>query len=434
MKICVIGTGYVGLVSGVCYSDKGNQVTCVDIDEVKVNHLKKGIVPIYEPGLKELMLKNVKEGRLHFTSQIREGMEGAELIIIAVGTPAKENGEADLRYIKAAARSIGENLTDYKVIVTKSTVPVGTGQIIKKMVSDTAGHSNFDIASNPEFLREGSAIQDTFQMERAILGIESDRAEKVLQKLHEPFQTKIVVTDVETAEMTKYAANAFLATKISFINEVANLCEATGANVEKVAEGMGYDQRIGKAFLQAGIGYGGSCFPKDTQALVKMGEKAGYRLKIVPAVEEVNKEQRLRFIEKLRYAFGNEGLKGKKVAVLGLAFKPNTDDMRAAPAVDLVPRLEQEGVDVVCYDPVATEKAKEVIKNLQAAATLDQAVKDADAILILTDWQEFKEMNVKLLKLEMKRPIIIDGRNLFDPIKLGKLGYYYASVGRPIVQ
>lgn len=369
MNICVIGTGYVGLVSGVCFSDKGHYVTCVDIDKEKINNLKNEIIPIYEPGLKELLKKNKDEGRLQFTSNLSDGIAGAEVVLIAVGTPAREDGEADLQYIKAVARSIGENLTDYKVIVTKSTVPVGTGQMIKEIISNTAGHSHFDIASNPEFLREGSAIKDTFQMERAIFGVESERAERILKKLHEPFQTKIVVTNVETAEMTKYAANAFLATKISFINEVANLCEASGADVEKVAEGMGYDHRIGKAFLQAGIGYGGSCFPKDTQALLKIGEKAGYSLKIVPAVESVNKEQRLRLINKLRCAFGKEGLKGKRVAVLGLAFKPNTDDMRAAPSVDLIPLLEREGVEVICYDPVATSKAKEVIESLQSTST-----------------------------------------------------------------
>ncbi|WP_173401257.1 UDP-glucose dehydrogenase family protein [Halalkalibacter akibai] len=434
MNICVIGTGYVGLVSGVCFSDKGHYVTCVDIDKEKINNLKNEIIPIYEPGLKELLKKNKDEGRLQFTSNLSDGIAGAEVVLIAVGTPAREDGEADLQYIKAVARSIGENLTDYKVIVTKSTVPVGTGQMIKEIISNTAGHSHFDIASNPEFLREGSAIKDTFQMERAIFGVESERAERILKKLHEPFQTKIVVTNVETAEMTKYAANAFLATKISFINEVANLCEASGADVEKVAEGMGYDHRIGKAFLQAGIGYGGSCFPKDTQALLKIGEKAGYSLKIVPAVESVNKEQRLRLINKLRCAFGKEGLKGKRVAVLGLAFKPNTDDMRAAPSVDLIPLLEREGVEVICYDPVATSKAKEVIESLQSTSTLYGAVKDAEAILILTDWQEFKDMNLEQVKLELKRPIIIDGRNLFDPLKMRDIGFYYDSIGRSVVK
>jgi UDPglucose 6-dehydrogenase len=432
VNICVIGTGYVGLVSGVCYSEIGHRVTCVDIDTNKVENLKKGIVPIYEPGLEELMKKNLEKDRLHFTVNVSEAMTDAEVVLIAVGTPAKANGEADLRYIEAVARSIGKQLTDYKLIVTKSTVPVGTGQKIKQMIRDAAGHSNFDIASNPEFLREGSAVQDTFQMDRAIFGVESKKAELLLKRIHEPFKTNVVVTDVETAEMTKYAANAFLATKISFINEIANLCEVTGADVEKVAEGMGYDHRIGKAFLQAGIGYGGSCFPKDTQALVKIGELAGYEMKIVPAVELVNKNQRMRLVEKLKRAFHN-GLQGKNVAVLGLAFKPNTDDMRAAPSLDIVPKLQQEGANVVCYDPIAVHNAKKVLGELRYVLSVSEAVKGADAVVILTDWKEFKKLDLQLLKREMKKPVIIDGRNIFDPEKMKELGLYYDSVGRGVV-
>lgn len=357
MNVCVIGTGYVGLVSGVCFSDLGNHVTCVDLDEKKIDNLKQGIIPIYEPGLEELVLKNMKEERLFFTTDLKEGLLDAEVVIIAVGTPPKENGEADLQYVETVARSIGENLTDYKVIVTKSTVPVGTGRRVKEIIAKAAGHTNFDVASNPEFLREGSAISDTMNMERAILGTESERAQEILVKLHAPFNTTLVKTNIETAEMIKYASNAFLATKISFINEVANLCEIIGADVSKVAEGMGYDNRIGKAFLQAGIGYGGSCFPKDTSALITMAKNAGYEMKIVKDAESVNKEQRLRLIGKIEKPFNGQ-LKGKKLAVLGLAFKPNTDDMRDAPSIDLIPILADKGAIVAAYDPVAEENAK----------------------------------------------------------------------------
>jgi UDPglucose 6-dehydrogenase len=433
MNICVIGTGYVGLVSGVCFSDIGNKVTCVDIDENKINNLKKGIIPIYEPGLDELVLKNIEKNRLDFTTELESAMENADVILIAVGTPPKENGEADLRFVEAVAASIGKNLKDYKVIVTKSTVPVGTGKWVKGIIEKEAGHSNFDVASNPEFLREGSAIHDTMNMERAVIGVESDRAKEVLTKLHEPFQTTIVVSDIETAEMIKYAANAFLATKISFINEIANICELVGADVTKVAEGMGYDNRIGKAFLAAGIGYGGSCFPKDTNALINIAENAGYNLQIVKDVENVNAKQRFRVYDKVKEAF-NGDITGRKLAILGLAFKPNTDDMRAAPSIDVIPKLLVDGAEVLAYDPVAMKNAHKEIVNLQTAETYEQAVQDADAVIVLTDWKEFKDMDLAALKDKLKQPIMIDGRNMFDLEQMEELGYYYASIGRKTVK
>lgn len=433
MNICVIGTGYVGLVSGVCFSDIGNKVTCIDLDEAKINQLKNGNVPIYEPGLEELVIKNSQAGRLFFSTQLAEGMKDADVVIIAVGTPPKENGEADLKFVDAVARNIGETLNGYKVIVTKSTVPVGTGKRIKQIIKETAGHDNFDVASNPEFLREGSAIQDTMNMERAVIGVESKKAGEILAELHKPFNTNVVITEIETAEMIKYASNAFLATKISFINEVANLCELVGADVTKVAEGMGFDNRIGPAFLQAGIGYGGSCFPKDTSALVKIAEKAGYDFKIVKDVEKVNKEQRFKIIDRLTEIF-NDDLSGKKIAVLGLAFKPNTDDMRDAPAVDLIPVMQQKGAEVVAYDPVASSNAKKVISPLNVVGSVNEAIEDADAIVILTDWKEFKELDWNKVSDSVRQKVIIDGRNMFELPKMEELGYHYISVGRKVVK
>ncbi|WP_409252041.1 UDP-glucose dehydrogenase family protein [Bacillus sp. SCS-153A] len=432
MNICVIGTGYVGLVSGVCFSDAGNKVTCLDIDDKKVNDLRNGIIPIYEPGLSELVEKNIRENRLHFTTDYAEGMKDADLVLIAVGTPPKENGEANLDYIDAAARSIAEHLHDYKVIVTKSTVPVGTGARIKKIIKKASGHDNFDVASNPEFLREGSAIYDTVNMERAILGVESEKAEALLRELHAPFTKNIVATNIETAEMIKYASNAFLATKISFINEVANVCELVGADVTKVAEGMGLDKRIGAQFLNAGIGYGGSCFPKDTSALVKIAEQVGYDFKIVKDVEEVNSLQRYKVVDKLLEAF-NHDLTNKKISVLGLAFKPNTDDMRDAPSVDVIPKLKELGAEIVAYDPIAEVNAKKVIEGLQTKRDLYEMIKGSDAILILTEWDEVRELDFEKLADILDHKVIVDGRNIFDPQQMKEKGYYYASIGRQTV-
>jgi UDPglucose 6-dehydrogenase len=433
MNICVIGTGYVGLVSGVCFSDAGNNVTCLDIDAQKVENLKNGIIPIYEPGLTELVEKNISNGRLSFTTDYVEGMKDADLVIIAVGTPPKENGEANLQYIEAAARSIAEHLHDYKVIVTKSTVPVGTGAMIKSVIKDVVGHEEFDVASNPEFLREGSAIYDTVNMERAVIGVESEKAEAILKELHAPFTKNIVVTNIETSEMIKYASNAFLATKISFINEVANVCELVGADVTKVAEGMGYDPRIGPQFLNAGIGYGGSCFPKDTSALVKIADQVGYDFKIVKDVEVVNGLQRYKVVDKLLEAFDGD-LTDKKIAVLGLAFKPNTDDMRDAPSVDVIPKLQELGADIIAYDRIAEKNAKALIPNLRTGQDLYEVIQNSDAILILTEWDEVRELDLEKVATLVNSKVIVDGRNIFDPAHMVENGFYYASIGRKTIK
>jgi UDPglucose 6-dehydrogenase len=433
MNICVIGTGYVGLVSGVCFSDAGNKVTCLDIDAQKVENLRNGIIPIYEPGLTELVEKNIKEERLFFTTEYAEGMKDADLVIIAVGTPPKENGEANLQYIEAAARSIADHLNNYKVIVTKSTVPVGTGAMIKEIIKEVTGHENFDVASNPEFLREGSAIYDTVNMERAVIGVESEKAEALLKELHAPFTKNVVVTNIETSEMIKYASNAFLATKISFINEVANVCELVGADVTKVAEGMGYDPRIGPQFLNAGIGYGGSCFPKDTSALVKIADQVGYDFKIVKDVEAVNGLQRYKVVDKMLEAF-NGDLTNKKIAVLGLAFKPNTDDMRDAPSVDVIPKLKEHGAEIVAYDRIAEKNAKVIIPDLQTGQDLYEVIQGSDAILILTEWDEVRELDLQKVSAIVDHKVIVDGRNIFDPALMEENGFYYASIGRKTVK
>ncbi len=433
MNICVIGTGYVGLVSGTCFSEIGNKVTCIDLDEGKIERLKQGIIPIYEPGLKELVLKNIEEERLQFSTNLAEGMKDAEVVIIAVGTPQAPSGEANLEYVENVAVSIGENLNGYKVIVTKSTVPVGTGQRVKSIISEYShGKFEFDVASNPEFLREGSAVYDTMNMDRAVIGVESKRAEEVLTKLHEPFNTEVVVTNVETSEMIKYASNAFLATKISFINEIANLSEHFGADVTKVAEGMGLDKRIGKHFLQAGIGYGGSCFPKDTSALIHIGREVGEDLSILKAVEEVNGKQRMRIADKVNEVYPD--LEGKKLAVLGLAFKPNTDDMRYAPSIDLIPYFKNKGAEVIAYDPIAYENAAKEIEGLQYSTDLYETVKDSDAVIILTEWDEVKKMDLSKVKELVNEPIIIDGRNIYKLDDMKNSGFYYASIGRPTIK
>jgi UDPglucose 6-dehydrogenase len=430
MNICVIGTGYVGLVSGTCFSDTGNHVTCVDLDQRKVDMLKNGEIPIYEPGLKELVEKNTKAGRLSFTTNLSAGMKDAEVVFIAVGTPPKENGEADLQYIEAVASSIGELLNGYKVIVTKSTVPVGTGQKIKEIIKSKTA-VEFDVASNPEFLREGTAIYDTQNMERAVVGVESKRAEDILTYLHEPFDTEMVVTNIETAEMIKYASNAFLATKISFINEIANICERVNADVTEVARGMGLDSRIGSKFLQAGIGYGGSCFPKDTRAIMKIAEQVGYDFRVVRNVEDVNNDQRFRMVDKLKQALGT--LEGKQIAVIGLAFKPNTDDMRDAPSIDIIREIKKLGGTVLAYDPVASENAKLVIEGLQTAENIYDTVIGADAVLILTEWKEVQTLDLAKVKEVVKEPIIIDGRNVFSFDVMERVGFYYDSIGRKTV-
>jgi UDPglucose 6-dehydrogenase len=434
VNICVVGTGYVGLVSGTCFSEKGNKVTCVDLDSEKVENLKKGIIPIYEPGLEELVKKNINEKRLFFTTEISTAIKDAEVIFIAVGTPPKPNGEADLQYVENVARSVGKHIDSYKVIVTKSTVPVGTGKYIKRIIEEgTNGNVEFDVASNPEFLREGSALYDTFNMDRAVIGVESDKAAKLLTKLHEPFNTNIIVTNIETAEMIKYAANAFLATKISFINEIANLSEKVGADVTKIAEGIGMDKRIGKQFLNAGLGYGGSCFPKDVSALIQISEQHDYSLKILDAVQSVNNSQRYVILKKLHNLYKGH-LKGKKIAILGLAFKPNTDDIRDAPSLDLIPRLEKEGAIVTAFDPIADENAKKIIPSLNIKKDIYETIEGSDAIVILTEWDEVRELDFEKVKSIVNEKVIIDGRNIFSLTDMKNQGFYYDSIGRQIIK
>lgn len=430
MNITVIGTGYVGLVSGVCFAELGNSVTCVDKDISKVIKLNNGEVPIYEPGLAELIEKNVREGRLRFTHQISDSVQEAEIIILAVGTPSLPNGEANLQYIEQAARDIALQLNDYKIIVTKSTVPVGTNEHIRALISSLTA-CPFDVASVPEFLREGSAIKDTFNPDRVVLGTDNERVRDTLTKLHRPLTANILVTDIRSAEMIKYASNAFLATKISFINEIANICEKVGADVTQVAQGMGHDRRIGPSFLNAGIGYGGSCFPKDTDALIQIAGNVEYDFKLLRSVVDVNRDQRFNMIRKTREAIGE--LAGKTVTVWGLAFKPNTDDVRYAPAIEIIETLVSAGSTVKVYDPVAQENFKRAVRHesIVWCDSMISAAADSDAICLLTEWEEFAKADLSYLERIMRQPVLIDGRNLFTKEKIEATNFHYYSVGRP---
>ncbi|WP_409291947.1 UDP-glucose 6-dehydrogenase TuaD [Peribacillus sp. SCS-37] len=430
-KITVIGTGYVGLVSGTCFAEAGNQVICCDINEQKIASLKAGIMPIHEPGLEELIAKNTRMGNLEFSTRIPDSVRTASIIFIAVGTPMSDTGEADLTFVKEAAMTIARNLNGYKIIVTKSTVPAGTGKIIAGIIKEHAVEGqDFDIVSNPEFLREGAAIYETMNMERAVIGTSSEYAYQAIAELHEPFTKTILKTSVESAEMIKYAANAFLATKISFINDIANICERVGADVGRVSEGIGLDTRIGKKFLQAGVGFGGSCFPKDTAALLRIAENCGYEFNLLKAVMETNRLQRDRLVEKLAGTLGS--LKCKTISVLGLAFKPDTDDVRYSPALDIIPRLIGMGAFVKAYDPVAREEAERELGQICAFRDdLYDTAKNTDACIILTDWKEIKEMDLVKLKSVLRQPIVVDGRNIFDLKEMQESGLTYLSVGRP---
>lgn len=433
--IAVIGTGYVGLVSGTCYAEIGNNVICCDIDKQKINQLNRSIVTIYEPGLEELIQKNVNAGKLSFTDDIGKAIQTADIIYIAVGTPMLESGEADLTYVKEAAKTIGQQLNGYKVVVTKSTVPIGTNRIIHRIIQENLQQPNmeFDVVSNPEFLREGSAIHDCMNMERAIIGADSKKAIDTIIHLHAPFETKVVITDWESAEMIKYASNTFLATKISFVNSLANLCERMGVNIEDVTLGMGMDSRIGSRFLQAGIGYGGSCFPKDTYALKHMAGKVEYEFKILDAAIETNHAQRFHVLNKLEQALG--GFAKRRVVVLGASFKPNTNDLREAPSVTLIPQMLEKGASVRVYDPAALESLAGIFGDrIQYYDDMYEAVQGADAILILTEWRQIIEMDLKQVKSLMAQPIIVDGRNCFHPDKMKENEISYYSVGRsPVV-
>jgi UDPglucose 6-dehydrogenase len=434
MKIAVVGTGYVGLVTGTCFAETGNDVTCVDIDKKKVEKLSAGTITIYEPGLEKLFLRNVKEERLRFTTSLSEGIRDAEIVFLALPTPPGEDGSADLKYILGVARDLGELMTDYKVIVDKSTVPVGTAEkvyaaIAKNYIGD------FDVVSNPEFLREGVAVEDFMKPDRVVIGAATERARKVMGELYAPFVRSgnpIINMDVRSAELTKYAANSFLATKISFMNEVAQLCERVGADVDMVRRGIGSDDRIGKRFLFPGIGYGGSCFPKDVQALVKSSKEVEYDFQILNAVMDVNEKQKLHLLPKIKRYFKNN-LKGKRFALWGLAFKPNTDDIREAPALYIIDELVKEGASVCAYDPEAVNNVRALLGDkIQYADNQYDCLEGADALIIATEWNEFRTPNFLKIVTALKNKVIFDGRNLFETDAIKELGFYYESVGRSV--
>ncbi len=433
-RIAVMGTGYVGLVSGTCFAEIGNRVICCDIDEQKITNLKKGIIPIYEPGLEDLVKQNATKGNLSFTTDIAAAIQESDIVYIAVGTPMAETGEANLSYVDAVAKTIGENLNSYKVVVNKSTVPVGTGKRVYNIIQEVSGgNQEFDVVSNPEFLREGSAIEDTMNMERAVIGASSEKAAGIIEELHAPFNTIILKSDLESAEMIKYASNAFLATKISFINDIANICEEIGADVTKVAEGMGLDSRIGKKFLNAGIGYGGSCFPKDTSALLHIASSVGYDFKLIRAVMETNDIQKSKVVKKVIDVFGD--VEGKTFAILGLAFKPNTDDMRDAPSLEIIPELIKHGAKIKAFDAIAIEEAKKHFGDtINYFENVYEALNGADACIIVTDSAEVKELDLTKVKECLENPIVIDGRNIFDLNEVKKHSLIYHSIGRPIVK
>ncbi|MGG2063458.1 UDP-glucose dehydrogenase family protein [Bacillus sp. S14(2024)] len=434
MKIAVVGTGYVGLVTGVALSHIGHEVTCIDIDTKKVESMQKGISPIYEPGLEELMLQNIEENRLFFTTSHQEGFVNADVIYIAVGTPEREDGSANLSYIEQVAKDIAPNVNHDIIVVTKSTVPVGTNHYIKQLITENLKKDiKVEVVSNPEFLREGSSVYDTFNGDRIVIGADSEEAANVIEEINKPFGISVYKTDIRSAEMIKYASNAFLATKISFVNEIANICEKVGANIEDVAHGMGLDKRIGSMFLNAGIGYGGSCFPKDTKALTKIASNVDLDFTLLKAVVQVNNKQQHKLVKSAQSRLGS--LRDKKVAVLGLAFKPNTDDMREAASVVLIKELIGEGAKVTAYDPVAIENAKKLLPStVQFTDHLQEALVDKDVAFIVTEWQQVKELDVASFSQFMKQPIVFDGRNCFDLKEVKKHEIEYYSIGRNSVQ
>jgi len=429
-QICVVGVGYVGLVTAACFADLGNRVTALDVNEQRVENLKKGIMPIYEPGLDELVKRNVNAGRISFTTSYKEALKNAEYAFIAVGTPSGVNGEADLQYVAAAAKSIAENMSEPIIIINKSTVPIGTGDWVADIVKGAQPKPiEFAVVSCPEFLREGSAIGDFMSPHRTVIGsLDKDAANKVAH-LHLPLRAPIVITDLRTAEMIKYASNAFLATKISFMNELADLCELVGADVIEVAAGMGYDKRIGHAMLNAGLGWGGSCFPKDVQALAFMAKEKGLEPRILDKVMEVNYDRRKAAVQHVEEILGGS-LKGKTIGLLGLAFKPNTDDMRDAPSIDIAEALNKAGAKVHGYDPVAMEVARPLLPEVKMFKNSYEMAKDCDALMVVTEWNEFKQLDLEKVKDLLKTPIIYDGRNIYDPKVMKEMGFTYRAVGR----
>jgi UDPglucose 6-dehydrogenase len=441
MKIAVIGTGYVGLVTGTCFAETGINVTCVDIDESKISKLKSGILPIYEPGLDQLVTQNVEKGRLHFTTNIRESIEQSELVFIAVGTPPGEDGSADLRHVLEVARQVGRYMTNYIVVVTKSTVPIGTAVKVKAAIEDElqkrGAELEFDVASNPEFLKEGNAIDDFMKPDRIVVGTETERAQKVLSKLYKPFTLNghpILFMDIPSAEMTKYAANAMLATKISFINDIANLCELVGADISMVRQGIGSDARIGHKFIYAGAGYGGSCFPKDVKAIIKTAEMVGHRLRLLEAVDNINEDQKKILVKKITSHFKNN-IEGKTFAVWGLSFKPHTDDMREAPAVVIIKKLLKGGAKVKAYDPVAMHEAKKIFGDaIEYGNDPYDVLIEADALVLITEWPEFRILNYKILEKLLTYKVVFDGRNIYDMAEMTEYGFDYYGIGRSNVK
>jgi len=437
MKIAIVGTGYVGLVTGTCFAEMGTEVFCVDVNTEKIENLKKGIIPIYEPGLEDLVHRNQQAGRLHFTTDLTECLDDVEVLFSAVGTPPDEDGSADLKYVLEVARTVGRHIKKHILVVTKSTVPVGTAKKVRQAIQDEldkrGAQIEFDVASNPEFLKEGAAISDFMSPDRVVVGIESERAEELMTRLYRPFllnNFRVIFMDVPSAEMTKYAANAMLATRISFMNDVANLCEIVGADINMVRKGIGSDNRIGNRFLYAGIGYGGSCFPKDVKALINTAKLNNYPMRILQAVEDVNDEQKSLLFRKLEKHF-NGDLKGKRIAIWGLAFKPETDDMREAPSLVLIEKLLAAGCEVYAYDPVAVEESKRRIgESVHYAKDIYDAVVDADALMLVTEWKEFRMPSWSAIKKLMATPLILDGRNIYDIKEMEENGFVYHCIGR----
>ena len=437
MNIAIVGTGYVGLVSGTCFAEMGINVTCIDVNKEKINNLLQGNIPIYEPGLDEMVIRNHREGRLNFSTDLASCLNDVEIVFCAVGTPPDENGSADLKYVLEVAHTIGINMNKYVLVVTKSTVPVGTAQKVKAAIKEELdkrkANIDFDVASNPEFLKEGNAISDFMSPDRVVVGVESERAKKLMTKLYKPFMLvnfRVIFMDIPSAEMTKYAANSMLATRISFMNDIANLCELVGADVNMVRSGIGSDTRIGRKFLYPGIGYGGSCFPKDVKALIKTAEQNGYRMRVLQAVEEVNEVQKNILFEKLTKHYDGK-LAGKKITLWGLAFKPETDDMREAPALVLIDKLLEAGCRVRAYDPAAVQECKRRIgEKIYYACDMYDAVLDADVLMLVTEWKEFRLPSWAVIKKTMAQQIVLDGRNIYDKKEMEELGFVYHCIGK----
>ena len=428
MKLSIIGSGHVGLVSGACFAEIGHSVICVDSNREKIEKLSNGIIPIYELGLEELVKKGRSNGRLLFTHELGKAVRDSDVIFVAVGTPPRPDGKADLSYVETVCKEISGVMDSYKIIVEKSTVPVETGEWVKRTLQSNVNSADFDVVSNPEFLREGTAIKDFMEPDRIVIGVESKRAEKIMREIYAPLSAPIVITDIKSAEIIKHASNSFLYLKISYINAIATICELAGADVEKVSAGIGLDKRIAASFLKAGIGYGGSCFPKDISAFIDIAGELGYDFELLKAVEKINKTQRAKIIRKVRDVVWT--LNKKTVGILGLSFKPDTDDMREAPSIYIINELQKEGVNIRAYDPAAMENARTILKGITYCQNPYEAAKGCHAIMVLTEWREFQELDLEKIRKAMRQPVIIDGRNIYDPIEMKKLGFTYVSVGR----